>query len=100
MGKNTQWRHNRRKRLFDEQNGLCYWCGLPMILNPTIRIGTLSCTVDHLKPKGELPLGEARPAVAAHGACNWQRHHDPVPPPEAAKKVKLALWRYQQMNEI
>lgn len=70
----------RRNRLFEKQNGLCFWCEEPMVLiqRPAqhLELPRL-CTLEHLRSKAhpgrlEQSNGERR-TVAACWECNRAR---------------------------
>lgn len=83
-----EWRIRQEK--FEQQNGLCYWCGEPMTLERvhTTPLGRRKdnpkfATFEHLLPKSKGGLKSVRHCVLAHGACNFKREkrkwpHDPV----------------------
>lgn len=80
--------NRRRKNAFKEQNGLCFWCKLPMVLlenfsdfrqkkNPP---PANVCTLDHLyeyndpmRKEGRLSNGTLYKNVAACITCNNDR---------------------------
>lgn len=69
----------RRMALFQQQNGLCYWCGCPMVPPPFKRWGAPrnGATIDHLRDRThpgrrEPARGEQR-LVAACRDCNERR---------------------------
>jgi 5-methylcytosine-specific restriction endonuclease McrA len=63
------------RRLFDNQGGLCWMCGLPMRLRPRRSgHGPFDATIDHLCPRRRgAEVGVKRPAAAAHAICNHVR---------------------------
>ncbi|HWG06018.1 MAG TPA: hypothetical protein VG271_13475 [Beijerinckiaceae bacterium] len=79
---------NQRKRrqlvrLFERQNGLCFWCKKPMHLWVHVQGETPpidSCTIDHLDSRlspmrGKHPHGEIR-HVASCWKCNNERANE------------------------
>lgn len=74
-----------RTAAFLRQNGLCYYCGLPMWLDTPAALalrlgitpkqaGLLECTAEHLLPKSEGGCDSAANIVAACLFCNNRRH--------------------------
>lgn len=69
---------------YQEQNGACFWCGLPMLLQGSSH-SDLFATYDHLDPRGpQRPLGRH---VAAHRVCNVTRHYNLSPHHSALHRV-------------
>lgn len=67
-------RQPRLARLYDKQNGLCFYCGEQMIVVDTATLRRLppkAITQDHLLPKSK---GGTRAAHNIVGAC-WQCNH-------------------------
>ena len=71
-----------KKKLFLEQNGLCWICNQPMF-PPRKRKNNLTytngfeTTIDHLDEKNSTN-GKKRRIKAAHAKCNSIRHHLPL----------------------
>lgn len=71
----------RRRALFHEQHGLCWWCKQPMVLEPPIErhrpMPLRMCTVDHLRDRFDpsrrrKAIGDRR-LVASCWQCNNDR---------------------------
>lgn len=81
---------NRRKDLFEKQEGKCFWCTLIMDMNPLRQTESgrwkenqAFASFEHLIPKSHGGSNRASNIVLAHLACNNKRHirrwpHDPV----------------------
>lgn len=66
----------RRRRLRADQDGLCYWCGMPMQLGHDARHFTdypWATTLEHLLPKGHPDHDQPWAIVGAHQYCNLLR---------------------------
>lgn len=81
-------------RLFEEQGGACWICGLPMTApifdRPAHKSpSALEATVDHLAPRGvEGVNSPKRPTKAAHLKCNTVRHHHSIDHPIVANHIR------------
>src|SRR5690606_3776537 len=64
-------RHKRRRRkLFREQQQLCFYCGVSMTLANGY---SNTCTVEHLKPRSQGGTNASDNIVAACYTCNHTR---------------------------
>ena len=77
-------RRRQRRRLYDKQKGLCFWCKKPMlwlVIYPGDGVHPLNlCTIDHVYSKLS-PLRQTNNIkVAACWGCNHQRaiQQDPL----------------------
>jgi hypothetical protein len=80
-------KHNRRKRLFDEQAGLCHWCRKPMVLlsaeHRNASLPRNAATFDHVFPKWHERRwfnprpSKPHPVVLACWSCNHYRGDTP-----------------------
>lgn len=78
--KYTEWKKRYRRKLFEKQDGLCWWCKEPMQLIENMRGGrhpprmaTLEHLDDRFSPnRGRFPAGERR-IVLACAKCNWEK---------------------------
>lgn len=90
-----------RTAAFVRQNGLCYYCNLPMWLNDpasfavrfgikSAQAGILRCTAEHLHPLSEGGQNSASNIVAACLFCNTRRHRRKIAraPEEHRKHVQ------------
>lgn len=89
-GKTGRSKRRLRERLFQRQDGKCYWCKEEMELEHFVntKLGNLKenprfATIEHLLPKYRGGLNGADNCVAAHAHCNHKRPqkkwpHDPV----------------------
>lgn len=69
-------RRSRRVSLFEEQNGLCFYCGARMVLDverPGKQTPDYACTEDHLVPKSVGGSDARDNVVAACFGCNNRR---------------------------
>lgn len=77
--------HHFRSAAFVRQNGLCYYCNLPMWLSDPVSFSSrlavtqtqariLQCTAEHLLPRSEGGQDCASNIVAACLYCNTRRH--------------------------
>lgn len=72
--------NTKRKRIFNEEYGLCWICNLPMSLpcgSFTIS-SKWDVTIDHIVPKSKLYINKQRPYRGAHRFCNEVRAHRPL----------------------
>jgi hypothetical protein len=99
-----------RNAAFGRQQGLCYYCGLPLIRNPralsqqlTFKVSErllrlLECTAEHLTPRCEGGGDHQLNVVAACLFCNQTRHKAKVALPSARyaarvqKRVSTGRW--------
>jgi len=44
-------RKRRRKNLFEQNDGLCYWCNRETVYNPSDSLNPRMATIDHIKNK-------------------------------------------------
>lgn len=73
-----------RERACRAQDGLCYWCHQPMLLNGPAN-HPLACTADHYIPR--YAGGKTRPGniVAACRKCNSSRQTEANIPPKTER---------------
>lgn len=58
-----------RRRLFEEQNGRCFYCNILMTLtNPNL---SLYCTIDHVIPRSRGGTWDYENLVGACSPCNY-----------------------------
>lgn len=79
-----------RRRAFERQGGLCWYCAVPMWLvspdelpssSPSQRTAErLRCTAEHLVPKSEGGRDTDKNVAAAYAHCNQTRHKRKTPP--------------------
>jgi hypothetical protein len=73
MGSNL----SKRKRLFKEQGGRCYYCGRQMLVpDGERRTGVAPddlCTIEHLTPRRSRVSGERHMIAAACYLCNQNK---------------------------
>ncbi len=62
--------NKKRKRLFNQQNGKCYYCDSAMYMK---RDTPLRCTIDHIVPRCEGGKSDYGNIVAACSFCNGQK---------------------------
>jgi len=76
------------QRLFEQQKGVCPWCGYTMLMSdiPTSH-RDVDATVDHLSPFVDGRTRPTRFKVAAHRKCNNSRGHDPI----VREEIKLQI---------
>lgn len=83
-----------RKRInknYKKQQGLCYWCFLPMSLRyGKKKVKSLRATVDHLSERN----GEVRDFVLAHFTCNCERQHKKEIPDKTFKKIRRVVMNH------
>ena len=73
---NTRMKHLRRKRLFNQQVGLCCICDLPMLaVDYFDHMDSQYPTFEHLIPRSDGGGDTNRNVRLAHRHCNWARHH-------------------------
>jgi hypothetical protein len=78
MGANSsRWKRRRRRELFAEQQGKCYWCDRPCREVTKSRLPDDAATLDHLfdrfDPRRHMPpQGQKRYVMACH-RCNHDR---------------------------
>lgn len=65
-------RHALRKRIFEEQKGLCWLCGEPMLLDGR---SPKFASFDHVIPKSEGGTTYHTNLKLAHRKCNSARNH-------------------------
>jgi hypothetical protein len=107
-------------RLFNQQNGLCWICGLPMH-QPRQGLQhepphAYAPTIDHLEPKrlemspsigiSNKPQpkflfrleGKGRPTKAAHRICNNLRAHKPLDHPKIQNHIKMMHLKFARSS--
>jgi hypothetical protein len=70
------YREKLRQQKFDEQNGRCWLCGLPMTMKRALRGdngGPQFATFDHIKPQSKGGTWHASNLKLAHQRCNSGR---------------------------
>ena len=90
-------KHEYRKRLWQERDGLCHWCGIKTVLPPSGRIlrhqPANLATIDHLddrlsERRGCFEGWEGRRTVLSCFRCNQARARES----EAMAVGKVELW--------
>lgn len=66
-------RRRKLARMFKEQSGICYLCGIPMRLNLTKKRTRFDASIDHLIPECEGGTMANNNIKAAHKYCNNAR---------------------------
>lgn len=89
-----------RRAAFNNQGGLCYYCGFPMWLSEPDRFAVafkigkgdssrFQCTAEHLVAKQNGGGNSAVNVVAACRFCNSRRHRRSSPPSPSAHKKRV-----------
>jgi len=76
---NSQYRKRIREKRFRQQNGLCYYCKQPMVLNPQVQRHTKhppnQCTIEHLYDRFHPMRGKSPGKTNLVAAC-WKCNNE------------------------